>query len=92
MSTATIVRSILEGLAIIAVFVGLLYEDRLIRWENKIIRKLRKSTKKRKNQHAKCAVHEQQFQPQISADWMHKPNRPARANACRFYLFKKHAA
>lgn len=91
MTTAMIVRSILEGLAIIAVFIGLLNEDRLIRWENKVLRKLRKNAKNRKAQRTKNAVSAKNVQHPLSAGWMHKPNRPARA-AGRIYSFKNHAA
>lgn len=91
MTTAMIVRSILEGLAVIAIFIGLLNEEKLIRWEDKMIRKLRRSRRSKKAQRAKAAA-ARRVRFSQPGDWMHKPNRPTRAACGRLYLSKNHAA
>lgn len=98
MTTAMITRSILEILAVIAMITGLLNEEKLIRWEDKKLRKLRKQVRIRKAlRHKQIIVTGEQYadsgKGQESVQWMHRPNRKTRTyKGHRLYTFENHAA
>lgn len=94
MTAAMITRSILEIFAVIAIIIGLINEDKLIRWEDKKIRAMRKRIGARKARAAESAAASNRRACTVeSVQWMHRPNRTARTyKGCHIYTLENHAA
>lgn len=56
MSDTHILQTILEGFAILAIIFGFIFEDRLIAFEDKLIKKLKRKLKKSKERSKRADI------------------------------------
>lgn len=81
MNADFIIRTFFELAAVLAIFIGLLHEEKIVRWEAWIFRKIKRSFRKKKR-----AVQIRRTQQPQTDVWMHQPNRSVRnANEQIYY-------
>lgn len=94
MTAAMITRTVLEILAVVAIFFGLLNEEKLVRWEQRKIRAVRRHMRARKTSGRKnMPLNSSRTCTAEPVQWMHRPNRMARTyKGCHIYTLENHAA
>lgn len=95
MTAAMVARSVLEIFAVIAIFIGLINEEKLVRWEGRKIRALRKRIRAQKThtQNGNVNLSTRRGCTEEPVQWMHRPNRVARTyKGCHIYTLENHAA